>query len=751
IEVVRCRKGKSHMGRKYVGICFDTTIFHEVITLSNLCTFVEPDTVILETTGNVVRLGILTKTKCNGNIVIKEVMIDFNKNQWAHKVLGKEIDLKELEVDNSFPILTTKEYSVILKCVRSVDICIGLECPSAKFIPRYIVQEQITRQDGETERRIRCSTCKGVAGWLSENYACVRCRKSLNVFKNCDNNIIDLNLKDDQDLSRILDAIFPKAPPQMKAMLEAQYNALSVQDPRQRRWDSDMIKCCLNLWTRSPQSYKDLKDSNILILPSGRQLQRYKNATPQDTGINSEILHWMSKTADRQKVPKFGRYGGLIHDETRIQQDLVMNTKGNKNELVGWIDTGDEGQDIRILKEGTVQQTLATEVFQVYFLGYTGFRFPVAHYPTGGITAAEIYILLYDIISALQSWGFFVDYVLQDGGQQNREFIKMHFKNEEDAEKKNFCSVNIVNPEQKLAHSQDYSHNIKKLRNAVLSSGVNGTRAIKKGDHFIMWQQWLDAAKWDDDTNSRKLHYKITPSHLHPDSAEKMRNHLAEEMLDSDMLNLMQQYKQHLQNRPELNSAIEFLENTSKLITIFKDKRPIFSVKDTRVATLLQVREWFQTWKSDNQALGGSKKEKEKSLPSQKCLNDIDCLIGSFVEVVKVHVNRFPGEGIYPSRFNSDVIENNFCQVRGLHNGNMTNPNYQNYKTTMNSVILGQTSISRGRKSNAGQQSANPYPMEVKIPNTILKKRKPLTDVTNLANDNNVQFLPPSKKNCIWW
>jgi len=55
---------------------------------------------------------------------------------------------------------------------------------------------------------------------------------------------------------------------------------------------------------------------------------------------------------------------------------------------------------------------------------------------------------------------------------------------------------------------------------------------------------------------------------------------------------------------------------------------------------------------------------------------------------------------IVPNRINSDIIENVFCQQRGLYNGNNTNPTYLNYCRTMNAVILGQATISR--KSNAG-------------------------------------------------
>jgi hypothetical protein len=52
---------------------------------------------------------------------------------------------------------------------------------------------------------------------------------------------------------------------------------------------------------------------------------------------------------------------------------------------IGWVDTGNEGDNLRILKEQNVTKKLATDVLQITFLGYTGFRFPVAHYPTDGV------------------------------------------------------------------------------------------------------------------------------------------------------------------------------------------------------------------------------------------------------------------------------------------------------------------------------------------------------------------------------
>ena len=52
----------------------------------------------------------------------------------------------------------------------------------------------------------------------------------------------------------------------------------------------------------------------MLVLPSKRLLQYYKNSVKQTTGINSDNLQWMKKEAERQGVKEFGRRGGLIVD-----------------------------------------------------------------------------------------------------------------------------------------------------------------------------------------------------------------------------------------------------------------------------------------------------------------------------------------------------------------------------------------------------------------------------------------------------
>jgi hypothetical protein len=55
----------------------------------------------------------------------------------------------------------------------------------------------------------------------------------------------------------------------------------------------------------------------------------------------------------------------------------------------------------------------------------------------------------------------------------------------------------------------------------------------------IRWEHWIDAYHWDVQNHGISIHRKLTETHLFPSSKERMRNHLAEDCLDEEMLNLL--------------------------------------------------------------------------------------------------------------------------------------------------------------------------------------------------------------------
>ncbi|OWF37160.1 hypothetical protein KP79_PYT25311 [Mizuhopecten yessoensis] len=302
----------------------------------------------------------------------------------------------------------------------------------------------------------------------------------------------------------------------------------------------------------------------------------------------------MANTAKNVNLPPEGYHGGIIHDETKFQEALVLNVKGRENNRVGFVETGEESDALRIMKKRNMEPTVASDVLQI----------TIAHYPTNTVTAPELYGILWDIIGELQSWGFITNVILQDGGDQNRQFMRLHFNNDEDAIRKNYMSPNLAYLARNVAYSQDVSHNVKKLRNAVLSGGTqkHHTRHLRLRGQSIVG---LDAVRWDEKTNSRRANRTISTSHMYPGSAEIVRNHLAEEMLDQDFMYLMQAYQKFLQNRSVFDGTERFLEQTSQLISIFTDKRPISSVTDIRLSTLKKIQKWFRDWKEEVHCLVG--------------------------------------------------------------------------------------------------------------------------------------------------
>ena len=58
---------------------------------------------------------------------------------------------------------------------------------------------------------------------------------------------------------------------------------------------------------KSPKVYEELRQSGVLVLPSGQLLSLYKNSVKQKPGLNEEVLDWMIKEADKLKLDSFGK------------------------------------------------------------------------------------------------------------------------------------------------------------------------------------------------------------------------------------------------------------------------------------------------------------------------------------------------------------------------------------------------------------------------------------------------------------
>ena len=302
--------------------------------------------------------------------------------------------------------------------------------------------------------------------------------------------------------------------------------------------------------------------------------------------------------AKRRNIPDDGMVGGIIFDKMALQSDIQISKSGDIVEIVGFTDIG-EGDLCHSLRKGNCNKSLGYHILQLLFLGVTGFRFPFAHFITDNIQASEQYALFWRAVKNLWTFGFKVLYTCMDGAVCTRSF--MHICVGENSYKDyRFISTGPCTS-LPVVFMMDVSHVLKKIRNNVIKSGISAkcTRLLTlPNDLTVQWHMFIDCYRWDQQ-NSLQLHRKLSNEHLFPDSQLKMRNYLAEDVLDKEMLNLMKVNRNSQGENVEiLDGAIEFLENTSKLVSVFRDMRPVKVMTDERLLTLQNVSNWFLHRKS---------------------------------------------------------------------------------------------------------------------------------------------------------
>ncbi|KAK3108741.1 hypothetical protein FSP39_014554 [Pinctada imbricata] len=688
------------------------------------------DFIFLSQSENSCAIGFLSGIKINENRVMTELTL-MKDGTWSISALGKTLNPKNVGVNPTYTI-DMAGLNVVFETARNIRYCEGFsasknsECAAKVECYKEDIKRVIKDQE-QVVCRYRSKSCTIFLPFSSTNtYTCIACKedeRKCNYIEEMQDSLsgndgkdeknsqtedtvndqgdVTLCESDHKDLKSILENIFPDCSSKMSAFWLSQKQALE-RKPHGRRWNSDVIRVCLTLWCRSPRGYRDLRSSGLMILPSEKILQIYKNSVHQEAGFQKEMLKWMAEEAKVKNLSPEGYVGGLIIDEMSLQPDLQFSSKDGVIELIGFTEVVPESIVMNEIKTKKKERNLATHALQLVFLGLSGFRFPVAHFPTCTASANELYLLVWKSVHMLSLYGFQVEYISTDGAQCNRDLMKLLLPNFKSSEPVTCSFTNFFcNSKEKIHFIMDCSHVFKKIRNNVYKSGSseNSKRTLTLNSGHILWDHFKNAYVWDITSNPFPIYHKLSQDHFSLTSENKMRNYLAEDVLNSEMLNLMKQYKVSLGTvGKKLDSTIDFLENTSVMINIFRDSRPIIDHSDDRLRALRDVLTFFIKWENSVKK-DTSIQNKEKFLISHQTREDIvSCILG-FVELCDQRLKN-GSSSIIPSRLNSDVVENLFCQQRTLHNGANSNPTYLGYCRTINSVVLGQSSISR--KSNTG-------------------------------------------------
>jgi hypothetical protein len=369
---------------------------------------------------------------------------------------------------------------------------------------------------------------------------------------------------------------------------------------------------------------------------------------------------------------------------------------------VGAVDVGPFCDNIDILLKKKKNVQMATHVLQFVFHGLYGFRWPVAYFATNPALAHQLYFHFWEAVQVLDDQGFTTDYVMLDGASTNRCFQTMILGQNPSLQRDaDFMLVDLFDPDHQIAVCQDIKHCFKKIRNGVESSKVahksTHERYLVYKGICIVWSHWESAFRFNVQSGLR-IHRKLTKEHIELTSSNKMRNKLALEVLDLDMLHLMEVYQSSLETPGDLDSTIALLKVTSLLVDLFLDtKRHIKSLADGRVGNVNGALCFFNDWEKDS-----ATKYNSRNLLTRETRDDINSALQGFLGVCKNTVKQ--GGTVNPGFFNSDLVENFFCQQRGIRNGLNTNPTLAQYGPAVNAICLGQPNISN--KCNSGSKTS---------------------------------------------
>lgn len=233
------------------------------------------------------------------------------------------------------------------------------------------------------------------------------------------------------------------------------------------RYHPMLIRYCLSLAAKSPSCYEELRNSNILILPSQRTLRDYKNFIRPKRGFQDHVVEELQKLTNSYFDVQ--RYVVLLFDEMKINSNLVFDKV--TGELIGYVDLGDPEVNYATLDK---IDEIATHALVFFIRGVcTELKFSLAHFATDGVTADQLMPLFWEAVAVLEiSCNLWVIATTSDGASPNRRFYRMH-KDLDDNSGKDVCyrTVNLYAPHRFIYFFSDAPHLVKTTRNCLYHSG----------------------------------------------------------------------------------------------------------------------------------------------------------------------------------------------------------------------------------------------------------------------------------------
>ena len=188
-------------------------------------------------------------------------------------------------------------------------------------------------------------------------------------------------------------------------------------------------------------------------------------------GLVEDMFRGMLMEGKRNNISKAGFHGWLVLDEMNAQKDLQVSYRGGEWRLTGLTDLSEATNTMVAMSKNKQDIQMSDHVLQFLFHGVTCFRMPFAYFPITQANACDLYINVWDSVSALRDWSFVINYISIDGSSNNRAFMKMLFP-DGNPRNDNMVVCDRSELDNGIVILPYSSHVINKVRNSLCSTAV---------------------------------------------------------------------------------------------------------------------------------------------------------------------------------------------------------------------------------------------------------------------------------------
>jgi hypothetical protein len=313
-------------------------------------------------------------------------------------------------------------------------------------------------------------------------------------------------------------------------------------------WEPEVIACCIILHARSPGTYKYMRRSKLLLLPSVSTLRSYIGKSTGDVGFTPIA---------EKRLTSLAAILGEQEKEVSLEIDeMALDPKMKKikqwDRIVGQVHTG----GVLVVQDG--KPILANRLLAFHMTGLsTAFKFPVAYFFVRGLTASDLFKLTQFVLEGLEKKSFRVARIVGDNASTNVKMFKMWSPD-------NKLVHFIEHPHDKnrlLFFSFDYTHILKNIRN------LQADRQFDICGYPVSFDLLRRVQLIQKNYPFFRPYRNLTDKHMNPNTLDRMKVRFAYDVYSDEMIATFKLFKKYgaegFTNEGHVNATIEFMKHVN--------------------------------------------------------------------------------------------------------------------------------------------------------------------------------------------